>query len=108
MDLSRVGIPNGRYRTLNAGIIESFVLMTDGIADLYKMDSFNLGNSHISDNYIKQTQARIHELLIKDPLSAVATLKEEYEADPEWNKYPRFKEIDNITILGGKHKLIWP
>lgn len=100
LDLSRVVIPNGKYRTFNATIIESLVLMTDGIADLYKMDRFNPGHSYTSDNDIKQIQVRIHELLIKDPLSAVATLKEEYKADPEWDKYPRFKEIDDITILG--------
>ena len=100
LDLSRVGIPHGSYRIFNAGIIESLVLMTDGIVDLYKMDSFNPGHSYTSDNDVNQMQTSIHDLLIEEPLSAVATLKEEYEADPEWNKYPRFKEIDDITILG--------
>ena len=39
-------------------------------------------------------------MLINDPELAVKILKEEYKDDADWNKYPRFKEIDDIGIIG--------
>ena len=100
LDLSGVGIPRGTYRTFNPDIIESLVLMTDGIADLYKIQQCEINqlSSSISDK--KLSNEGIHDLLINDPELAVKILKEEYKDDADWNKYPRFKEIDDIGIIG--------
>ncbi len=96
LDLSGAGIPHGTYRTFNPHIIESLALMTDGTSDLYNLPKPADGPERDLGPLSKE---QVHEWLMEDPTAAVEYLKEEYEADADWEKYPRFKALDDITVL---------
>ena len=38
-------------------------------------------------------------MLMEDPTAAVKYLKDEYEADADWEKYSCFSALDDIMVL---------
>lgn len=103
LDLSGAGIPHGTYRTFNPHIIESLALMTDGTSDLYNLptppDPADGTGRDLGLGLGSLSKEQVHEWLMEDPTAAVKYLKDEYEADADWEKYPRFSALDDITVL---------
>ena len=103
LDLSGAGIPHGTYRTFNPHIIESLALMTDGTSDLYNLptppDPADGTGRDLGLGLGSLSKEQVHEWLMQDPTAAVKYLKDEYEADADWEKYPRFSALDDITVL---------
>lgn len=94
LDLSGDGIRHGSCRSFYADTIESVVLMSDGISDLYNCPHRLHGRT--------LSKSQVHYWLMNDSEGAMEYLKREYEKDLEWEKYPRFKAIDDITIISAR------
>jgi hypothetical protein len=77
--------------------------MTDGTSDLYNLpkppDPADGTGRELDLELGSLSKEQVHEWLMQDPTAAVKYLKDEYEADADWEKYPRFSALDDITVL---------
>lgn len=87
-DLSRAGVPHTHRYTVPAGDVVDVVLMTDGFASaLDPLRMFSSGPELVAS--LRQVQ----------PNEAIASVVQLFDSDPDREKYPRLKHVDDITVI---------
>ena len=87
-DLSGDGISNAKTAFFDLNTIAGFVIMSDGVADMFK--TYNMFKSY-KEFYYGLKNINIIQLLKQQKRLA--------KNDPDFNKFPRFKMIDDATLV---------